>query len=153
MTSSFARGAGALIGLAVVAATAIAIVSYYTHDVRQRNRLVFENKALAEVLPDTSPEYLCEQILSVTRVASEGYGGIMTVAVIQQDDRVTAARVLTHNETPSFASILQPGDWIDSFSHHPPANIDAVTRATITSEAVLRAVKTAQLNPDQVLCP
>jgi hypothetical protein len=64
------------------------------------------------------------------------------------DGTLTPIRVVRHQETPSYAAAIERPEYGGSFagrkpgdSFRPGEDVDAVTRATITSEAVARAVR------------
>ena len=79
----------------------------------------------------------CDQDLVALAVVEHGYGGSMDVVVAFRGGRLSGARVTRHAETPGFADILDPSDWIGRI--HDDGRVDAVTGATVTSNAVLRA--------------
>ena len=79
----------------------------------------------------------CDQDLVALAVVEHGYGGSMDVVVAFRGGRLSGARVTRHAETPGFADILDPSAWIGRL--HDDGQVDAVTGATVTSNAVLRA--------------
>ena len=62
--------------------------------------------------------------------------------------RLAGVRVTSHRETPGLGDFIDTArsPWIHRFSEKPPEEVDAVTGATITSEAVKRSVS-ALLQP------
>lgn len=93
-------------------------------------------------------------------VAPEGYNGpIHLLVAIGSDGELHGARVLEHRETPGLGSGISASrsDWIRQFADHslgsPPAEewrvrkdggvFDALTGATITSRAVIGALRRA----------
>ena len=64
-------------------------------------------------------------------------------------------RVTNHRETPGLGDFIDSsrGDWILQFSTRPAAQVDAVTGATITSEAVKRGVSELLQTTDQQPSP
>ena len=85
---------------------------------------------------------LCDHGLVVLRVEGRGYGGEFRLAVaLGLDGSVTGVRVLEHAETPGFSDILAAdAPWLDSFT---TGDVHAVTGATVTSRAVMEAVRRA----------
>lgn len=83
----------------------------------------------------------CDQGLVALAVVEHGYGGSMDVVAAFRDGRLSGVRVTRHGETPGFADILDPSDWIGRID--AASEVDAVTGATVTSNAVLRARDTA----------
>ena len=83
----------------------------------------------------------CDQGLVALAIVENGYGGSMDVVAAFRRGRLSGVRVTRHGETPGFADILDPSDWIGRID--ADGEVDAVTGATITSNAVLRARDTA----------
>ncbi len=79
----------------------------------------------------------CDRDLVALAVVAQGYGGSMDVVAAFRGGRLRGVRVTRHGETPGFADILDPSDWIGRID--ADSRVDAVTGATITSNAVLRA--------------
>ncbi len=79
----------------------------------------------------------CDRDLVALAVVEHGYGGSMDAVVAFRGGRLSGVRVTRHAETPGFADILDPSDWIGRINDD--GQVDAVTGATITSNAVLRA--------------
>ena len=85
------------------------------------------------------------------RSSASGYAGnIELLAAFQGEGqgegqrrrRLLGARVTAHRETPGLGDFVElaRSPWMRQFSRHPPDAVDAVTGATITSEAVKRGV-------------
>lgn len=91
-------------------------------------------------------------------VVPDGYAGpIRLVVGVRRDGTVLGVRVLEHRETPGLGDAIEvrKSDWIGAFRGRalgePPAEawaverkggaFDAMTGATITSEAVIRGVR------------
>ena len=98
----------------------------------------------------------------ITAVARQGYiGPIRMLVSIRADGRVDAVRVIAHQETPGLGDGVDvaKSTWIGVFAgrslQDPPAprwevrrdggEFDALTGATITSRAVIHAVRDAQI--------
>ena len=79
----------------------------------------------------------CDRGLVALALAAPGYGGSMDIVAAFRDGRLSGVRVTRHAETPGFADILDPSDWIGRIGGD--FDVDAVSGATITSRAVLRA--------------
>ena len=76
----------------------------------------------------------------------EGFGGLLTVSVTVDGDTITAVEVTSHNETENVAGAALtdiPAAIVEANS----ADVDAVSGATITSNAIMYAVKNA-LDPE-----
>ncbi len=148
--------------LAALSGWAIAWFAGATAERAERNRAAAEARILRELagvaatesLPSSSGDVLyCDDSVAILRDAARGYGGQLRLAVaFAADGSVSGVRVLEHAETPGFADILAPDSpWLASFGD---GRVDAVTGATVTSEAVLRAVQGAITRYDGALpCP
>lgn len=129
--------------VAVLAAALLAYVNHLTRDSIAANRSAHANQQLRDLVHTLDENGLCDAGIHVLEIQAKGYGGNIQVAVVYQHDDLLGVRVLTHSETPGYSDILEPTDWIGSFGKRPSNEIDAVTRATITSKAILRAVEEA----------
>lgn len=147
--------------LAVFAGLAGAVLAWFaghTEEDIRRNQQAAEARVLRELagvpVPAGSGDVLlCERNLAILRNASRGYGGQVQVAVaLGPDGAVSGVRVLAHAETPGFADILDAGSaWLAGFAQ---GGVDAVTGATVTSNAVRQAVATAvERYQRQPICP
>ena len=85
------------------------------------------------------------------RSSAPGYAGNIELLAAFQGERqgegqrrrrLLGARVTAHRETPGLGDFVElaRSPWMRQFSRHPPDAVDAVTGATITSEAVKRGV-------------
>ena len=81
------------------------------------------------------------------RSSVTGYAGEIEFLVAFRPDRnslgaLEGVRVTSHRETPGLGDFIETArsPWIHQFSDNLPGEVDAVTGATITSEAVKRGV-------------
>lgn len=96
----------------------------------------------------------------VYSVETKGYGGIVSVSVgIDEDGKITGAKIVSHSETPGLGAKAAEEPFISQFTGLAPSEplvvvksgstkpeeIDAVSGATITSKAVVKAVQAALL--------
>jgi electron transport complex protein RnfG len=107
----------------------------------------------------------------VTVIARQGYiGPIRMLVAIRADGRIEGVRVIGHEETPGLGDQIEPekSGWISQFAGRSLADpappgwavrrdggaYDALTGATVTSRAVIHAVRDAALyfaqNRDEV---
>ena len=102
-------------------------------------------------------------------VLARGYNGIIELMIgVTTDGRVTGARILRHQETENLGDLIHQdkSDWLDIFNHrslqNPPPpqwtkNLDALSGATISSNAVTKAVRSLlqryQRDPEAFLGP
>ena len=78
------------------------------------------------------------------RSAAQGYAGeIHLLAAFGQGGQLLGARVAEHRETPGLGDFIDvdKSPWMHRFATTPPLEVDAVSGATITSEAVKRGVR------------
>lgn len=137
----------------------------YDNDLLDTTREVPPAERLGTREPTTA--YLArregEPVAVVLRaVAPDGYNGRIALLVgIYRDGRIAGVRVVEHRETPGLGDGIeeQRSDWIERFEGKslgdPPRErwavqrdggaFDALTGATITSRAVVEAVKEALL--------
>lgn len=141
--------------LAVVAAilgSLLATTAHFTTPKIEENRRLAAESELEglHVLLNSSIEDLnlseaqlneCHHRVTISRVTSRGYGGDMEIAIAFIGSSLAGVRVVSHRETPGFADALHPLDWISSFGKRPLDEIDVVSRATVTTRAVLEAVR------------
>ena len=138
------RGALVLGGLMAFAGLLLAGVNVLTGERVAENRRVERQAVLRELTGvDIGMEahldlVACERELVVLAMTERGYGGTMDLVAAFQDGAFTGIRATRHTETPGFADILDPSDWIGGLADDE-VEFDAVTGATITSSAVLRA--------------
>lgn len=77
-----------------------------------------------------------------TEASAEGFGGPVTVKVTVDGDRITAVEAAGEKETPEIggkALETLPAAMVEANS----ADVDTVSGATVTSEAIIKAVKMA----------
>ena len=142
--NTVARAALVLGGLMALAGLLLAGANILTGDRIAENRLAERQATLRELtgleLGMTSDEDMldCERGVVVMAMRERGYGGTMDLVAAFRDSEFVGIRATRHTETPGFADILDPSDWIGGLIGEEPA-FDAVTGARITSSAVLRA--------------
>lgn len=138
------RSALVLGGLMAFAGLLLAGVDALTGERIAENRRIARQAMLRELtgagleMEEHADVVACERALVVLAMTERGYGGDMDLAAAFREGEFTGIRVTRHTETPGFADILDPSDWIGGLANDANA-IDAVTGATITSAAVLRA--------------
>lgn len=91
-------------------------------------------------------------------VESKGYGGVVSVAVgIDNSGKITGVKIVSHGETPGLGSKVQEEPFISQLVGITPKEsltvvksgaskeeeLDAVSGATISSQAVVKAVQSA----------
>lgn len=129
----------------------------------------FEEISDLEAVTDSNEDMKCvkkaytsiknsKTIGRVYSVETIGYGGIISVAVgIDEKGRTTGAKIVSHSETPGLGSKAADEPFISQFVDIIPKEslkvvksgaskdeeIDAVSGATITSKAVVKAVQAA----------
>ena len=141
-----------LAGVAAILGSLLATTAHFTTPRIEENRVRAEATELNELwillnarineldLSETQLES-CSYLIELPKVTTRGYGGNMTIAMAYLGSSLVGVRVISHRETPGFADALDPSDWISSFGARPTADIDVVSRATITTRTVLDAVR------------
>jgi electron transport complex protein RnfG len=96
----------------------------------------------------------------ITAVTSHGYiGPVHMLVAIAADGRVEGVRVLAHEETPGLGDRVEDPAWLRQFAGRTPGDpdtagwavrrdggrFDAISGATISSRAVIHAVRDAAL--------
>ena len=155
----------ALLPVLVLALTAailgslLAITAHFTTPLIERNRTLAESvelQRLWDILENRSSALdlsaadleSCKYRPVVASTSVRGYGGDIELATAFLGESIVAVRAISHQETPGFADVLQPDDWIALFSVNQFDEIDTVSRATITTNAVLKGVR--QLTTDHL---
>lgn len=135
------KGVLTLTVVCLISAACLAVVHHQTREIREANRESYENRQLSDLVPPGSIQELCNKGIELYRAEEKGYGGTIVLAVVYTNGELKGVRVLSHTETPGFADILQPSDWIGTFGVQPIGHVDAVARATITSKSIIKAVE------------
>ena len=140
------RSALTLGGLMIAAALLLALVAAATGERIAENRREARQSTLRELagvrleMPSHRHAVACEEDVVALALVERGYGGAMDVVAAFRDGRLAGIRVTRHGETPGFADILKPEGWIGSLgAAAAEPTLDAVTGATVTANAVLRA--------------
>ena len=158
------RNVAVLAGLAAAAGAGVAWFAAFTEDAIAANRQRAEARLLRELTGlDAAPRdgevMLCAGDLAVLRARGAGYGGELQLAVAlraaARRGAVVGVRVVEHAETPGFADILAADSaWLASFRGGRGDDVDAATGATVTSRAVIDAVRRAAARFDAAgSCP
>ena len=127
--------------LALIAGCLLALLQLFTVDRIEQNQRDAEKQILAGLVDSTDPEILREQGIELVNTEIRGYGGTMKVVVAFRAEEILGVRVVNHGETPGFSDVLDPTGWIGQFEQQSVHEVDAVSGATITTNAVIRAVK------------
>lgn len=153
---------GFILGLiCFLASSVLAIVNGITEPKIELQKKQEENSGLKEVMPDSTsfkPVFQDDKIIYylaydnnklngfVVRVQNKGYSSdIEVLAGLNTKLEITSIKILSQNETPGLGSrITEPsflsqfkGKNLDTFGE-----VQAITGATISSAAVINAVKT-----------
>lgn len=102
----------------------------------------------------------------VVKVEPRGYGGRITMMVgITEEGKVAGIKVLSHSETPGLGAKIKKDDFLQQDAiregglEEPPAlvqdggKVEAITRATISSRAVVRGINQALAVAEVFLAP
>ena len=136
------RGIAFFTLLMAAAGVLLSATNILTREKIEINNDKAKDSRLRELVESTDPDVLCKTDSVLVQVSEKGYGGDINLAVLFKSDKLVGARAIRHDETPGFDRILEPENWIGKFG--AVTDIDAVTGATITSQAVLRGIKSAE---------
>jgi len=91
--------------------------------------------------------YEKEEIIGIGFFSSDvvskegGYGGPMNIMIgLDKSGKIVGIEILSHNETRLFMNIIKRSGFLKRFAGRDPTEIDTITGATITSEAIIRIV-------------
>jgi Na+-translocating ferredoxin:NAD+ oxidoreductase subunit G len=136
---------GALVIICLVVTAALAFTYGITAPTIQKNLEAREKQAAEEVLGDAIGVALKTQVKS--------YGGKLEMMVgISENGSVTGVKILTHQDTPGLGTQPMKADYLlqyigltDLPADHinDDESVDAITGATISSNAIYNGVKQA----------
>jgi len=158
--------------LTVISAAVVLLISgvnYFTKDRIAENVQKKTDAAMAELFPEgevgitsfqlTEKEKACvTEIYSVKNdgyitgyciaVKANGFGGEISLIVgVTSGSKIAGVKFISHSETPSVgAPVLSDGGLLNGFANlytTAVGSVDSVSGATLTSDAVKEAVKTA----------
>lgn len=135
----------ALLIICLVVTAALAFTYGITAPTIQKNLEAMEKKAAEEVLGDIPGVALKTQIKS--------YGGKLELMVgISEAGEITGVKILTHQDTPGLGTQPMKSEYLEQYiglttlpADHidDDESIDAITGATISSNAIYNGVKLA----------
>ncbi len=159
-----------LFAISLVASLSLGLVNEITKEPIKQMEIQTENNARKELFPeaDNFEAVEFEQSNSVTKIVEaekggeklgyimnaepKGYGGkVSLVVAVASDNTIKGVKVLKHSETPGLGANAGKPEFIDQYkglsegikvTKQKPADneIQAITSATITSEAVTLGV-------------
>ncbi|MFA4888120.1 MAG: RnfABCDGE type electron transport complex subunit G [Candidatus Omnitrophota bacterium] len=148
--------------ICVAASASLAIVNKITSPRIIAQAQAEEQSSLKEVMPQAESflavkpkeEVLYYKALDkqgkflgvVFKAAAKGYSSVIeTIAGMTKQGVITDIKVISQNETPGLGARVTENSFTDSFKNKPievMGEIQAITGATISSQAVIEAVKT-----------
>jgi RnfABCDGE-type electron transport complex G subunit len=145
-----------LVLIAAACATLLALIDAWTADRIAGNARAYEQRQITDLAGTAPPAEttwtddvwdFCTGT-KLARSSAPGYGGPIRLVVGVSGERILGIRVTDHQETPGLADFLREPDsgWLAAFGGRTQPEtlaVDAVAGATITSEAVIRAVRDA----------
>ena len=164
----FVHCAAAFGGVAAAMVILVTVTYRYTDlDIAQGSNQA-EQAILAQVMPQaqyrTETRYRSPDAVSITagyssselvgycvEVQTPGFGGMITMVVgVDLDGRVTGVAITDHKETPDMGTRALEGPFLEQFIGRSGTirlsgrnSVDAVSGATVTSQAVLEGVNQA----------
>ena len=149
--------------LCVVTAFSLALVYGKTKPMIEAQVGTIENLARKEVLPladrfeQISENYFMaynkngNTVGKIVKSAQQGYGGQIKIMVgVDNEDKVVGIKILEHYETPGLGDAITKKNFTLQFNHKTVSelrlkkdggSIDAITGATVSSKACVKAVK------------
>ena len=114
-------------------------------------KLLSDASLLPSPLPDLNLDgdvwQLCNG-LTIARLSAAGYAGPISLLLAMRSDpaRIHRVRILNHQETPGITQFLQSAEsgWLSELNNRTSATlaeVDTVSGATITSEAIRAALR------------
>ena len=101
----------------------------------------FENKDIFKAESENIKNLIIIHSLNIESIL-DGYGGkIDLIALMDEELKIKDIQIISHNETPSFYNfVVEKNEYLKKFTglnkSEDIMNVDAVTRATVTSEAL-----------------
>lgn len=161
----------ALVSLTVIGALCAILLAgthAFTSDAIQANRTTHAWRIAFDLtggaFPTLDLHWDADQVLLpngfvLRRATVNGYAGAVEMLAAFQPGadgtrELAGVRITRHRETPGLGDFIDTAKspWIHQFAERPPEQVDAVTGATITSEAVQRGVL-ALLQPAEPRLP
>lgn len=146
--------------ICLVAGTFLAMAYSFTEGKIAEAERAEVNQALSEIFP--SADFVEENgyykalenenlVGYAAIVEGKGYGGVIKMAIgIRLDETVERVRIISHSETPGLGSRVAEDEFLTQFDgksleglklRNEGGEIDAITGATISSEAVVDIVR------------
>ena len=129
--------------LTTLAGGTLATVHRVTQPHIDQNNRQEQLERLRGLTPPLNEKELCKHGIELRRTEVRGYSGKIEIVVAFEHGDLLGIRAVLHSETPGYARVLEPNDWLGEFADQPLGSIDAITRATVTTNAVLNAVRDA----------
>jgi len=153
-----------LMAVCMVSSAGLAVVYRGTSERIKHNQEMDLHKKIVRVLPDAvrfetqgnkTIGYVGDMVIgTAVECSRQGYGGpVRILAGISPEGKILAIEILSHKETPGLGKKIETQTFKDQFigktSHElyikkdSSEGIDAITAATISSRAVIDAVRKA----------
>jgi Na+-translocating ferredoxin:NAD+ oxidoreductase subunit G len=154
-----------LVIVSVLSAGILTIVYEETEPLIEKNSVIELDSAFQEVLPaaaefnkvsfDFTGTHLTKAYKGISNnnivgyvfiSEAAGFSGSIRILVGTDRQKITAVKIIGHSETPGLGSRVAENAFLDQFREKLVNNqdFDAITGATISSEAVIRAVQESE---------
>ncbi|MDD2215925.1 MAG: FMN-binding protein [Eubacteriales bacterium] len=158
-----------LVIICLVITAALAVTYQITKPIIEEINIKNANIARSEVLPDGAGSFtaletvLMDNVLEIYQADNgsglvittidKGFGGKMVVMIgVNNQGEIQGVKITNHSETPGLGTKAMTSDHLSQYIGNTDitntgeagkANVDAVTGATVSSNAIFRAVETA----------
>jgi len=141
-----------------ICALLVAVTHAMTKNQIAHNQLLQEQAQLRQLLPTQAlpnpiiwkdHQLIFCSATAINRFTIQGYGGEIHLLVAFADKQIHGVRVVSHRETPGLGDFIdiKKSPWVSLFNKRLIATledeVDQVTGATITRNAMVRGVKAA----------
>ena len=147
ITTSVPRTLAATAGLVAVCGLLIALTHQLTQPAIAAQREAHAQRILQDLLQGAALTDTCDGVM-LRNITVAGYGGDIEFVTARFANATLNMRTLRHNETPGIGDFIDQtrAPWIrtlDGVNAESMHQLDGVSGATITSQAVQRALREA----------
>lgn len=164
----YVKYAGILFAITLVVALLLGVVNMFTAPVIEQNNVNKLNMAVEAVVEgkidaNTARDYAVQgestvkqitsykndsdKIVYAVRAVPVGYGGDIEMMIgFNEAGLVTGVEIINMSETPGLGAVAKGNTkWLSQFMGEGSEELDAITGATITSEAIKKGVDDAKV--------
>jgi Na+-translocating ferredoxin:NAD+ oxidoreductase subunit G len=152
----------------IISASILGIVYGFTYDLIQKREIENLNNNMKDIFPDAE-EFIelkhdefqaisYGEIIGIIRmVETQGYGGNIKMLIGVHNEKIIGLRIVEHSETPGLGANIINDYFYEQFNEleinklklkKDGGEIDAITGATISTQAVIKGAKESLKNND-----